>query len=142
MKRHQNTLYVTTQGAYLAKDGEAVAVRVAEEVRLRVPIHTLGSIICFGQVGASPFLLGFCGERGVAVSFLTENGRFLARVQGPVSGNVLLRREQYRWADREDRTAEIARSVVIAKVANCRTVAMRALRERSGAECSGDLEQA
>ena len=107
MKRHQNTLYVTTQGAYLAKDGEAVAVRVGEEVRLRVPIHTLGGIVCFGQVGASPFLLGFCGERGVAVAFLTENGRFLARVQGPVSGNVLLRREQYRRADDEVATAAI-----------------------------------
>src|SRR5436305_12314345 len=97
MKRHQNTLYVTTQGAYLAKDGEAVAVRVAEEVRLRVPIHTLGGIVCFGQVGASPFLLGFCGERGGAISFLPEHGRFLARAQGPVSGHVLLRSGQDRW---------------------------------------------
>src|SRR5262245_31219464 len=72
VKRHQNTLYVTTQGSYLAKDGEAVAVRVQEETRLRIPIHTLGGIVCFGQVSASPFLLGFCGERGVTVSLLTE----------------------------------------------------------------------
>lgn len=130
MKRHQNTLYVTTQGAYLAKDGEAVAVRVGEEVRLRVPIHTLGGIVCFGQVGASPFLLGFCGERGVAVAFLTENGRFLARVQGPVSGNVLLRREQYRRADDEVATAAITRGFLAAKIANSRTVLLRALRDR------------
>lgn len=130
MKRHQNTLYVTTQGAYLAKDGEAVAVRVGEEVRLRVPIHTLGGIVCFGQVGASPFLLGFCGERGVGVAFLTENGRFLARVQGPVSGNVLLRREQYRRADDEVSTAAITRAFLAAKIANSRTVLLRALRDR------------
>ncbi|HEX3528091.1 MAG TPA: type I-C CRISPR-associated endonuclease Cas1c [Thermoanaerobaculia bacterium] len=130
MKRHQNTLYVTTQGAYLAKDGEAVAVRVAEETRLRIPIHTLGGIVCFGQVGASPFLLGFCGERGVAVSFLTENGRFLARVQGPVSGNVLLRREQYRRADDDSGAAGITRSLLAAKIANSRTVIQRALRDR------------
>jgi CRISP-associated protein Cas1 len=142
VKQLLNTLYVTTQGAYLARDGETVAVRIERETKLSVPIHTLASIVCFGQVSCSPFLMGLCGENNVGVAFLTENGRFLARVQGPVSGNVLLRREQYRWADREDRTAEIARSVVIAKVANCRTVAMRALRERSGAECSGDLEQA
>jgi CRISP-associated protein Cas1 len=130
MKRHQNTLYVTTQGAYLAKDGEAVAVRVAEETRLRVPIHTLGGIVCFGQVGASPFLLGFCGERGVTVSFLTENGRFLARVQGPVSGNVLLRREQYRRADDDSAAAALTRSFLAAKIANSRTVIQRALRDR------------
>lgn len=137
MKRHQNTLYVTTQGAYLAKDGEAVAVRVQEETRLRVPIHTLGGIVCFGQVGASPFLLGFCGERGVTVSFLSENGRFLARVHGPVSGNVLLRREQYRRADQDAGTAGIVRSFLAAKIANSRTVVQRALRDRpqsSGAE--------
>lgn len=142
MKQLLNTLYVTTQGAYLARDGETVAVRIERETKLSVPIHTLSSIVCFGQVSCSPFLMGLCGENNVGVAFLTENGRFLARVQGPVSGNVLLRREQYRWADREDRTAEIARSVVIAKVANCRTVTMRALRERSDAECAGDLEQA
>ncbi len=130
MRRHQNTLYVTTQGAYLAKDGEAVAVRIEKETRLHVPIHTLGSIVCFGQVSASPFLLGFCGERGVAVSFLTENGRFLARVEGPVSGNVLLRREQYRRADDDIASAAFARTVITAKIANSRTVILRALRDR------------
>src|ERR1039457_369992 len=96
MKQLLNTLYITTQGAYLAKDGETVLVRVEEESRLRVPIHTLASIVCFGRVSCSPALMGLCAESGVALSFLTENGRFLARVEGPVSGNVLLRREQYR----------------------------------------------
>jgi CRISPR-associated protein Cas1 len=135
-----NTLYVTTQGAYLARDGEAVAVRVEQETKLRVPIHTLESIVCFGQVSSSPFLMGLCGERGVTLSFLTEHGRFLARVHGPVSGNVLLRREQYRWADLEDRVAAVARSVVTAKVANCRTVVQRAAREKPDAEGTGELE--
>jgi CRISPR-associated protein Cas1 len=130
MKHLLNTLYVTTQGAYLAKDGEAVAVRVGEETRMRVPIHTLGGVVCFGQVGFSPFLLGLCGERGVAVSFLTENGRFLARVQGPTSGNVLLRREQYRSADGAAPGAGLVRSFVAAKIANCRTLLLRALRDR------------
>jgi len=95
MKQLLNTLYITTQGAYLAKDGETVLVRVEEESRLRVPIHTLGSIVCFGRVSCSPPLMGMCAEKGVSLAFLTENGRFLARVEGPVSGNVLLRREQY-----------------------------------------------
>jgi CRISP-associated protein Cas1 len=130
MKKHQNTLFVTTAGAYLAKDGEAVAVRVDQEVRMRVPIHSLGGIVCFGQVGFSPFLLGLCGERGVAVSFLTENGRFLARLQGPTPGNVLLRREQYRRADDPEGCAAIVRPILAAKIANSRTVLLRALRDR------------
>jgi CRISPR-associated protein Cas1 len=142
MKQLLNTLYVTTQGAYLAKDGEAVAVRVEQETKLRVPIHTLKSIVCFGQVSCSPFLMGLCGERDVELAFLTENGQFLARVHGPVSGNVLLRREQFRWADREDRAAEVARSVVMAKVANCRTVILRALREKPDSNGAENLEQA
>jgi CRISPR-associated protein Cas1 len=136
MKQLLNTLYVTTQGAYLAKDGETVLVRVEDESRLRVPIHTLASIVCFGRVSCSAPLMGLCAEKGVALSFLTEQGRFLARVEGPVSGNVLLRREQYRRAESAEQTAEIARSVVIAKVANCRTVLLRAARERpEGAGC-------
>ena len=142
MKRHQNTLYVTTQGAYLAKDGEAVAVRVAEETKLRVPIHNLGGIVCFGQVGASPFLLGLCGERGVAVSFLSENGRFLARVQGPTSGNVLLRREQYRRAEDPAASARIVRSILAAKITNSRNVLLRALRDRPDAPGADALRSA
>jgi len=131
MKKHLNTLFVTTQGAYLAKEGESVIVRVEKETRLRVPVHTLGGIVCFGNVGCSPFLMGFCAEHDVAISFLSEYGRFLAKVQGPVSGNVLLRREQYRKADDLKISAEMARSVITGKLANCRTVLQRALRDHS-----------
>lgn len=142
MKRHQNTLFVTTQGAYLAKEREAVLVRVEEETRLRVPIHTLGGIVCFGQVGFSPFLLGLCGQRGVHVSFLTERGRFLARMTGPTTGNVLLRREQYRRADDPDAAATLARPMVVAKVANCRTVVLRELRDRPEGPGRSELRSA
>lgn len=131
MKRHLNTLFVTTQGAYLSKEGETVVVKVEKEVRLRVPIHTIGGIVCFGNVGCSPFLMGFCGQNGVGVSFLSEHGRFLARVQGPVSGNVLLRREQYRKADDPQTSADVARFVLAGKLANCRAVLQRALRDHA-----------
>lgn len=131
MKKHLNTLFITSQGAYLSKEGETVLVRVENEVRLRMPIHMIGGIVCFGNVLCSPFLLGFCAERDVAVSFLSEHGRFLARVQGPVSGNVLLRRGQYRKADDLKAAAEVARSLLAGKLANCRTVLQRALRDHA-----------
>ena len=131
MKKHLNTLFVTTQGAYLAKDGETVAVRIEKETKLRIPVHTLESIVCFGNVGCSPFLLGFCAERDVTISFLSEYGRFLARVVGPVSGNVLLRREQYRRADDPGFSALVARSCIIGKTANSRTILQRAVRDHA-----------
>jgi CRISP-associated protein Cas1 len=131
MRHLLNTLYVTTQGAYLSREGETVLVRVEHENKLRVPIHTLGGIVCFGQVSCSPPLMGLCGERNVAISFLTEHGKFFARVQGPVSGNVLLRREQYRRADSQEFSARIAQSVVVAKIANCRTVLLRGIRDHA-----------
>jgi CRISPR-associated protein Cas1 len=129
MKQLLNTLFVTTQGSYLSKEGDTVLVHQDQEVKLRVPIHNLGSIVCFGNVLCSPFLLGLCGARNVTLSFLTENGRFLARVHGPISGNVLLRREQYRRADDPAISAEVARSVVTAKIANSRIVLQRAMRD-------------
>jgi len=129
MKKHLNTLFVTTQGAYLAKDGETVAVRIDGKVKLRIPVHTLDGIVCFGNVGCSPFLLGFCAARDVTISFLTEYGRFLARMQGPVSGNVLLRREQYRRADDLDFAAGVAKSCITGKVANSQTVLQRVIRD-------------
>ncbi len=129
MKRHLNTLYVLSQGSYLAKDGETVSVRAGDAETVRIPIHNLESLVCFGNVLCSPFLFGLCGSRGVHVSLLTKSGRFLARVEGATSGNVLLRREQFRCADDHDRALAIARNVVIGKLANCRTVVQRSLRD-------------
>lgn len=142
MRKLLNTLYVTSQGAYLAQEGETVVVRVERSDRLRVPIHQLEGIVCFGQVSASPFLLGMCGERGVAVSFLSERGRFLARVQGPVRGNVLLRRQQYRRADDPQAAAELARGFLAAKLVNGRQVLMRAAREAAQPERADPLRAA
>lgn len=131
MKKLLNTLYVTTEGAYLAKEGESVIVRVEDETKLRVPIHSLGSIVCFGRISMSPFLMHFCGERNVAISFLSTNGRFLARVEGPTTGNVLLRKAQYRLAESDKASADVARHVVIAKLANSRNVLLRAARDHA-----------
>ena len=109
--------------------------------RSKIPIHNLEAIVCFGNVLCSPFLLGLCGDRGVHVSFLTEHGRFLARVEGPISGNVLLRREQYRQADDENASTQIARNVVVAKLANCRNVVRRALRDHAASEDTSRLQR-
>nr|VFK53737.1 MAG: CRISPR-associated protein, Cas1 family [Candidatus Kentron sp. TUN]VFK57742.1 MAG: CRISPR-associated protein, Cas1 family [Candidatus Kentron sp. TUN]VFK61584.1 MAG: CRISPR-associated protein, Cas1 family [Candidatus Kentron sp. TUN] len=131
MKKLLNTLYVTTQGAWLARERENVLVQVEKEIRMRLPIHNLDNIICFGHVSASAPFMGLCAERGVGLAFFTEYGRFLTRVQGPISGNVLLRREQYRRSDKEDAAATIAATLVAAKIANSRTVLQRALRDRA-----------
>ena len=141
MKKLLNTLYVTTQGAYLSKEGETVLVSVDGEKRLQIPVHTLGGVVCFGRVSCSPFLMGFCAENNVGLSFLTENGRFLARVQGPVAGNVLLRREQYRRADSPDFSAAMARFFLTGKIANARTVLQRALRDHGDKITQTEMEQ-
>jgi CRISPR-associated protein Cas1 len=111
-----NVLYITNPDAYLARDGENVVVRIDDEIKFRVPVHNLEGIVCFGYPGASPALLGLCAERGVAFSFVTEYGKFLARVTGKVSGNVFLRRRQYRIADNADESLKIARNFIFGKI--------------------------
>lgn len=130
MRRLLNTVYITSQGGYLFRDGENLVVKLDQQEKFRVPIHNLESVVCFGHVSVSSPILELCGERGVAVVFLTENGRFMARAYGRTSGNVLLRREQYRIADSLERSAEIARAILAGKVANARVILQRARRER------------
>lgn len=129
MKRFLNTLFVTTPNSYLNKEGETVVVNVDKEKVARIPVINLQGIVCFGNILISPFLMGFCAQRGVTITHLTENGRFLARVQGPVTGNVLLRKEQYRMSDDLGRSAVVAKTIVLGKLANSRTVLQRALRD-------------
>jgi CRISPR-associated protein Cas1 len=133
MRRHLNTLYVTSDGAWLTKEGANVVVSREKTELGRVPIHTLGGIVCFGRIGVTPPLMGFCAEQGVRISFLNENGRFLARVEGPISGNVLLRREQYRRADDREATTDLVRPIVVGKALNSRAVIRRALRDHGEA---------
>lgn len=129
MRKLLNTLHVMTQGAYLHRDGETVAVKINGEQKLRIPVHTLEGLVCWGQVSCSPPVLALCCEKGVGISFLTEQGRFLARVQGPVSGNVLLRRQQYRMSDGAEKALPLVRTIVTAKVVNSRVVLLRGARE-------------
>ncbi|MBV5335946.1 type I-C CRISPR-associated endonuclease Cas1 [bacterium] len=140
MRRHLNTLFVTTEGAWLRKDGANIVVEADDKEIGRAPIHMMGGVVCFGRVGVSPPLMGYCAEHGVSISFLNEYGKFLARVEGPQSGNVLLRRRQYRAVDEADAALPIVRAVVAGKAANQRAVLRRALRDHG--EAMGEAPRA
>jgi len=136
----QNTLYVTRDGAYLFKDGEAVAVKLDGKVLIRVPFINLESVVTFGwNIGFSPELAGACAERGVAISFHNAHGAFQAAVHAYPTGNVLLRRIQYRKADDPDASLAIAKRCVQAKIANQRTLVRRAAREQADATIAEGL---
>lgn len=124
-----NILYVTTPDAYLSLDGENVVIQKGGNELRRVPLHNLDGIVAFGYTGASPALMGACAERCVALTFLTMHGRFLARICGTEQGNVLLRKEQYRVSDCEEKSLAIARGMITGKLFNSRWVIERAVRD-------------
>lgn len=134
MKTLLNTLYVTTPDAYLRLEGETLCVMVEKEKRLQVPLHHLGGIVCFGHAMLSPGLLGRCAEDGRGVVWLQRNGRFAARLEGPVSGNVLLRQAQHRAADDTETALDLARGFIAGKLRNSRHVLMRGARDSKDAE--------
>jgi len=136
MRKLLNTLYITAPEAYLGRDRENVIVRIEDEIRFRIPIHNLESIITFGYVGASPDLMYLCAERGVALAFLSPSGRLKAKMAMPTKGNVLLRRKQYHLADGMWETLALARNFVFGKLHNCRAVLRRYLRDYAGSEAS------
>ncbi len=140
MKTHLNTLFITTEGTYLAKEGEAVTVRVEKETKLRVPLHNLDGIMCFGRISMSPQLMGACAEANVSISFLSPEGRFRAAVVGFSPGNVLLRRQQYRLSDASDACGAISQAIVVGKLANCRAVLLRAARDSTDPNRSERLQ--
>jgi len=124
-----NTLYVQSQGAYLRLELDTLKVEVEREVRLQVPLHHLGALVLFGEVMATPALLARCARDGRAVSWLSRTGRFLARLEGPVSGNVLLRRAQYEALSHPVRPLEMARALVAGKIRNMRSSVLRSARD-------------
>lgn len=131
MKRFLNTLYVMTQKTYLHKKGNAIEVIVEDKTVASIPMIDIEGIVCFGNIYVSPFLLGAAPEHNITISFLSETGKFLARVQGPVAGNVLLRKEQYRISDDKARSASVAKFILLGKISNQSTVLKRAMRDHA-----------
>lgn len=131
MRQLLNTLFVTSQEAYLSLDGENIVVNKGAEIAGRFPLHTLMGIVSFSYAGASPALMGACAERGVALTFLTPRGRFLARTCGEANGNVLLRRTQYRMADSPPQSCRIARCCIFGKLYNARQSIERTRRDHA-----------
>ena len=134
MKQLQNTLYILTPDTYLFLQNETIAVKVGGVEKVRIPSHTISSIYCFGNVTVSTPLIGFCGERGISLVFLSEYGRFYGRVQGPVSGNILLRRRQFAALEDPVQRTQLVRSILLGKLANSKLFLMRQRRERPGRE--------
>ena len=116
MKKLLNTLYITSPDRYLLLDGENVVISADHHEIARVPLHNLERIMAFRCSGASPALMGKCVSESRELMFMSRSGRFLARVEGEVNGNVLLRRTQYRIADNEQKSLDIARSIIAAKL--------------------------
>lgn len=137
MRKLQNTLYITTQGSYLHKERETLVVEQNRKQVAQLPVHSIGNIFCFGNVLVSPFLLGFCGENNVNVAFFNEQGRFLARLQGRQSGNVYLRRAQYRLSDTSP--INIIKNIIAVKIVASKRVLQRHLRNHGE---NADIEQA
>ncbi|MES1939669.1 CRISPR-associated protein Cas1 [Salinisphaera sp. T5B8] len=131
MRKLLNTLYVTSEGAWLKKDGANIVMMIEGQERGRLPAHMLESLVCFGRTLVSPPLMAYCCEQGIAISYFTPNGRFQARVEGPVSGNVLLRRAQYRATDDPATCVPVIRNLLIGKIHNQRAVAHRQRRDRA-----------
>ncbi len=128
MKKLLNTLYITRQESYIHKERDTIVIKNGADKLGQFPALAVGNILCFGLVSVSPPLMGYCGEQGIGLSFYSEYGKFLARVQGKQTGNVLLRKAQYRWSEQEEHSAAIARVMVGAKIANSRAVLQRELR--------------
>ncbi len=134
----ENTVYIMAQGAYAHLDNDTLRIEIEHETKLRVPLHHVGALVCFGNVLVSPFLMHRCADEGKAVVLLSESGRFKARLEGPMSGNVLLRQAQHRRLLDSDGSAvfcvAVAKSCIAGKIKNCRQVLLRGARENGREE--------
>ncbi len=138
MKKLQNTVYVNNPDRYLSLEGENLIVSHDKEEIGRVPLHNIERIVTFGHAGASPALMAKCAGSGIDLVFMSRNGRFTARVSGEVRGNVLLRRQQYRYADDEQFSLGVAKNIISAKIFNSRWVLERVIRDH-GARIDTEL---
>lgn len=131
MRQLLNTLFVMTEDVYLALENDNVVVHQSEKVLAKVPLHSIEGIMCFSYKGASPALMGRCGEIGVSMSFYSPRGRYYCSILGEENRNVLLRREQFRFADDANAALDYAKSFIIGKIYNAKWVLERTKRDHA-----------
>ena len=129
MRKLLNTLYITTPEAYLSKDGLNVVVSVQQQEVFRIPIINIEGIVTFGYMGVSPGLMKLCTENNVSLTFLSQNGRFISRIQGQTRGNVLLRKKQYQLSDDKRWSLHVAQLMIAGKIQNYRNILRRFIRD-------------
>jgi len=139
MRQILNTLYVMTPNAYVHLENDTLRIEVEREKKMQVPLHHIGSVVCFGDVMMSPGAMHRCAEDGRSVVLLDRNGRFKARVEGPVSGNILLRQAQFRKAEDSAFAIDVAKAVIAGKLRNARQVLLRGAREANNADDGAKL---
>ncbi len=128
-----NTLYVTLPDSHLRLDNDTLRLLVGDETRLRVPLHHLGGVVCLGHSSLSLPLMHRLADEGISLVLLDDRGRFKARLEGAVGGNVLLRQAQHRRSDDAAFALALARRVVAGKLRNQRQVLLRGAREAKDA---------
>ena len=129
MRKLLNTLYVTKEDGYLSLDGENLVLSIDGKEAIRLPFSNIESIVCINYPGCSPALMGKCAEEQVGLCFVSPHGRFLARVTGPIKGNVLLRREQVRIFEDDGIRLSVVRAILTAKLKNTRNLMLRSRRD-------------
>lgn len=129
----QNTLYITTPNAYAHLENDTLRIDVDREKKLAVPLHHLGSVVCFGNIMVSPALMHRLADEGKSLVLLSSNGRFKGRLEGPISGNVLLRQTQHRIIHESTQTLDLARGFIAGKLKNSRQILLRGARESTNA---------
>ncbi|MCM1150178.1 MAG: type I-C CRISPR-associated endonuclease Cas1c [Butyricicoccus sp.] len=142
MKHLLNTLFILSEDIYLSLDGENIVANREKQIVARYPLHTLQNIVSFSYAGASPALMGACAQRQIGFAFCTPRGKFLARVCGSSTGNVLLRRTQYRIADNQEQSCRISRNMIFGKLYNSRWSIERTRRDHGLRVDSGRLATA
>lgn len=142
MKKLQNTLYILTPESYLYCQNETIAVKVGGKEKIRIPAHTIESIICFGNITVSSPFIAFCGERNIGLSFFSDYGKFYGRVYGPVSGNVLLRKKQFACLNNIGFSVSFVRMLLYGKLANSKNLLLRSRRDQTDESAKQKLAQA
>lgn len=117
-------VYVQTQGAYVALDGERLSVR-GKDAGLEARLPNTSQVCLFGNVQISTAAVRALLQRAIPLFYFSYGGWFLGRTIANDSGNIELRVAQHARMREKQGTLELARGCVVSKILNCRTLLRR-----------------
>jgi CRISP-associated protein Cas1 len=135
------TIYVTQDDSFISKIDERLNVKFDKKIILDVPLIKVDGLVVMGRSSISPAAIAELIDKKIPLTFLTNNGKYIARLEPEMSKNIFVRNAQWKAAGESAQAVHVTQGFVRGKLKNYRQTLQQSQRRYSELDLSAGIAQ-